>query len=185
MKSNLEIEFKSFITKEKYEELIEKLELQDNIFPQTNHYFDNENFDIINDKMVLRIRQKPNNYKLTSKCHQEPGAFETHIFISEDEAKNMFENGFDANIIGIDHKVTKICDLTTYRAKTPYLNGILFVDKSVYYGHTDYEIEFEVDSFEQGKLEFQTLLKKFDIPFVESISKSKRAYKGYRESLNK
>ncbi len=184
MKNNFEIEFKTLITKDKYDDLLGMLNLENNIFPQTNHYFDTKDLEIINNKMVLRIRQKKHNYKLTSKGHLDPGAFETHIFLDEDQALDMLKNGFDANIIGIDKQVQKVCELTTFRASTPYKNGTLFLDMSVYYGHVDYEIEFEVDSFEQGKIEFEQMLKEFDIPFVESISKSKRAYQGYKEVKN-
>ena len=176
MTSNKEIEFKTLITKEKYEELVKIFDLADNIFAQTNFYFDTENEDIINNKSVLRIRQKGEQFKLTLKSHAEVGADETHIFLNKTQALDMLENGFNASLIGFDAFVKKIAELTTYRVRTPYKNGIIFFDKSVYYGHVDYEIEYEVDYVDQGQIDFNAFLNEYNIPFKESIRKSKRAY---------
>lgn len=176
MTVNKEIEFKTFITQEKYEELVDAFDLSNNVFPQTNFYFDTEDESVIRNKSVLRIRQKGEKYKLTLKSHAEIGANETHLFITKEQAIEMLENGFDATIIGFPGYVNKIAELTTHRVRTTYKNGIIFFDKSVYYGHVDYEIEYEVDSVEQGELDFEAFLKEYNVPFVESIRKSKRAY---------
>ena len=177
IKRNLEIEFKTQITKEMYDYLVKKFNLEGNVFAQTNHYFDTPNLDLINQKLVLRIREKGDNYKLTSKSHSEKGAWETHIFLTYDEAKKMLDEGFNASIIQLDYDVKKVAELTTYRVTTAYRNGKIFFDKSVYYGNTDYEIEYEADSIEQGKKDFAQFLKENNIPYIPSISKSKRAYK--------
>lgn len=181
MKHNLEIEFKSFITKEKYEELLQTFQLENNVFVQTNHYFDTSNLDLSDEKIVLRIRQKGTNYKLTSKSHSDQGAFETHILLNELQANDMLRDGFDANMININYTVHKISELSTHRVSTSYKNGIIFFDKSVYYGKIDYEIEYEADSMEQGQKDFEQFLKEFNIPFVKSISKSNRAYAKLKE----
>ncbi len=173
---NKEIEFKTFITEEKYNFLIQKFELDNNIFPQTNFYFDTEDTKLMNEKTVLRIRQKGENFKITKKTRAEVGADETHILISKEKALNLLENGFDARIIGLPYYVNKIAELTTYRASIPYKDGTLFFDKSVYYGHVDYEIEYEVDDVNQGKKDFAQFLKNYDITYKESIRKSKRAF---------
>lgn len=173
---NKEIEFKTFITEEKYNFLIQKFELDNNIFPQTNFYFDTEDTKLMNEKTVLRIRQKGENFKITKKTRAEVGADETHILISKEKALNLLENGFDAKIIGLPYYVNKIAELTTYRASIPYKDGTLFFDKSVYYGHVDYEIEYEVDDVNQGKKDFSQFLNNYDITYKESIRKSKRAF---------
>ena len=173
---NKEIEFKTFITEEKYNFLIQKFELDNNIFPQTNFYFDTEDTKLMNEKTVLRIRQKGENFKITKKTRAEVGADETHILISKEKALNLLENGFDARIIGLPYYVNKIAELTTYRASIPYKDGTLFFDKSVYYGHVDYEIEYEVDDVNQGKKDCAQFLKNYDITYKESIRKSKRAF---------
>ena len=131
---------------------------------------------LLEEKTVLRIRQKGNNYKLTKKTRAEVGADETHILISCDKAKDFIKNGFDAKIIGLPYKVSYQCELTTHRASTPYKDGTLFLDKSEYYGHVDYEIEYEVDDVKQGQEDFNNFLEKNNIVFKESIRKSKRAF---------
>ncbi len=176
MRHNLEIEFKTSITKEKYEELLKQFDLENNVFKQTNHYFDTANLDLVDKEVVLRIRQKGNKFKLTSKSHSEQGAFETHVLINEVDAASMLIDGFDANIINLPHYVRKVSELSTFRVSTAYKNGIIFFDKSVYYGKTDYEIEYEADSYEQGQKDFESFLNEYNIKLVPSIRKSFRAY---------
>ncbi len=173
---NKEIEFKTFITKEQYEKLLDEFGLDNNVFAQTNHYFDTEDTKLIDEQTVLRIRQKGNNYKITKKTRAKVGADETHILISKEKAEDILKNGFDASIIGLPYFVHKVAELTTYRVSTPYKNGTLFFDKSEYYGHVDYEIEYEVDDVKEGTLDFQRFLDEHEIVYKESIRKSKRAY---------
>ncbi|MGM9968779.1 MAG: CYTH domain-containing protein [Anaeroplasma sp.] len=176
MYKNKEIEFKTFITQKDYEMLITEFGLDNNIFKQTNYYFDTDDTKLMNDKTVLRIRQKGNNFKLTKKTRAEIGADETHILISKEKALELLSNGFDAKLIGLPYFVHKIAELTTYRASAPYKDGTIFFDKSVYYGHIDYEIEYEVDDVNQGTKDFNDFLEHHSIEYKESIRKSKRAY---------
>ena len=177
MSQNLELEFKCFISEAEYNRLMNEFDLNDNVFSQTNHYFDTDDFELHNSNIVLRIREKGPNFKLTKKVRaKEQGSIETHVFLTPEEAKKMLEEGFDASIIGINKKVHYVCHLTTYRARTPYGNGTLFLDKSVYYGHTDYELEFEADEWTHGKEEFKKFLKARNIKQQPVINKSTRAF---------
>ena len=176
MNMNKEIEFKTFINEDVYNKLINDFGLDNNVFAQTNHYFDTDDTKLLQEQTVLRIRQKGNNFKITKKTRAEVGADETHIFISKEKAEDILEHGFDASIIGLPYFVHKIAELTTYRVSTPYKNGTLFFDKSVYYGKTDYEIEYEVDEVNEGLKDFKQFLDSYQIEYKESIRKSKRAY---------
>ncbi len=176
MKKNVEIEFKTFITEEEYLSLLEEFGLENNIFKQTNHYFDTEDTKLINEQIVLRIREKGPNFKLTKKVRGNIGADETHLFITKDQAEKLINEGFNASIIGLPYDVKKVCELTTYRASAPYKDGTIFFDKSVYYDKIDYEIEYEVDDIKEGKKIFNDFLKSHNIKYVESIRKSKRAF---------
>ena len=176
MNQNKEIEFKTLITKEQYYALLEEFNLSNNIYTQINHYFDTVNTDLIQEQTVLRIRQKGNNYKLTKKTRALVGADETHIFLSKEKALEMLENGFDANIIDLPYKVSKVAELTTYRVSSHYKNGRIFFDRNVYYGKEDYEIEYEVDEINQGIKDFKAFLDSHGIEYKESIRKSKRAF---------
>ena len=176
MTKNIEIEFKTFISEDVYNNLIKEFELENNIFSQTDYYFDTEDTILMQEKTVLRIRQKGSNYKLTKKTRAEVGADETHLLISKEQAENFLQNGFDAKIINLPYYVKNIAQLTTHRASTPYKNGTLFLDKSEYYGKVDYEIEYEVDEEKEGLKDFKNFLDSHNITFKESIRKSKRAY---------
>lgn len=176
MTVNKEIEFKTLITKEQYEKLLKDFNLENNIFTQTNYYFDTEDAKLLQEKTVLRIRHKNNSYKLTKKTRASVGADETHILLCKEKACELLENGFDASIIGLPYFVKNISKLTTHRASCPYKDGTLFLDRSEYYGNVDYEIEYEVDEVEQGKKHFNEFLIENNITYKESIRKSKRAY---------
>lgn len=177
MYTSLEIEFKTKISKEEYEKLIELYNLKDKVFTQTNYYFDTPSHSLINQGIVLRIREKAHNIKLTSKTPQETGLLERHIVLEKTEAYKMIENGFDASIIEINEFVKNIATLKTYRAKMNYKSGILFFDMNTYYDEIDFEIEFESNNEELGLIEFNEFLNEHNITFVKMSSKSARAYK--------
>ncbi len=178
MKTNMELEFKSIITKEQYEALIKEFDLENNIYAQTNYYFDTPDYKLKQMHTVLRIRQKGSNYKLTKKEHgvHENEASESHIFLQEKQALKLLHEGFNALILDLPYDVENVCELTTYRCKTPYKDGTLFFDRSVYYGNVDYEVEYEVSDIKQGLKDFKEFLQLNNIEYKEPIRKSNRAY---------
>src|SRR5690606_38236218 len=161
MHFNVEIEFKTQISKDQYETLIEAFSLENNVFKQTNHYFDTANLDLNHQSMVLRIRQKRDKYKLTLKSQNEHGAFAYHVLLTEEQALDMKKNGFYTKNFfeQIDFFVTYQTSLDNFRASTPYEGGTLFLDYNEYCGVTDYEIEYEVDHYETGAQIFNEFLK--------------------------
>lgn len=178
MKTNIEIEFKTPLEEKQYNDLLQLLELENNIFKQTNFYFDSDDLHFRNNKIVLRIRKKGDHfYKITSKSHSDQGAYEQHVLLDEQEAISMIENGFNTkNFFDIDVNVKLVGSLDNYRVSTPYKDGELFLDKCVYYGITDHELEYEVDNFDIGKKHFEEFLKQHNIVQKPSIRKSERIY---------
>ena len=69
MYTSVEIEFKTEISKEEYEKLINLYDLKDKISSQINYYFDTQKHELINKKIVLRIREKSYNIKTGSFCN--------------------------------------------------------------------------------------------------------------------
>lgn len=171
MKTNIEIEYKSLLDKETYQKLLKIFRLEDKIYEQTNYYFDDEKKTLKKDKIVLRIRKKNVSIKLTKKSTYGDNILEESIYLKDDEAQNMIKNGFDASMIKINTYVKNIGTLKTLRAKCPYKNGTLFLDKNEYNGITDYELEYEASSDITGESEFQEILNEFNIPFKKSQSK--------------
>ncbi|MDR2822606.1 MAG: CYTH domain-containing protein [Acholeplasmatales bacterium] len=181
MKVNKEIEFKCQITEEKYLELINLYQLENNIFRQTNFYFDTDDFLLMQKHIVLRIRKKSEKYyKITLKSEslEEIANFEKHYLLnSPEKAIELITNGFEVNTFfkEINYKVYLRAQLDNYRVSIPHEVGQLFFDKCEYYGKTDYEIEYEVDDYIEGQKVFARFLKSHQIPFVATQRKSVRA----------
>lgn len=175
-RTNLEIEMKCFVGEEQYNSLLQEFNLLDDVHAQTNYYFDTDNLDLQNNKIVLRIRQKGEQYKLTSKSKGVDGNIENHVYITKEEALAMLKNGFDAKIINLPYHVKNLCRLTTYRASCQYKCGKLFLDKSTYGNKTDFEIEFEVTDKSEGEKVFDEFLSSHNITKTIPISKCKRAF---------
>jgi len=180
MTKNIEIEFKTVISEEKYNELLHHFDLENNIFKQVNHYFDTDDYDLNSQSIVLRIRHKgPGRFKITLKCQGEKENYENHVFINEEKANELIENGFNTNDFfdGIgEHFVTFKVSLDNYRVSTPFENGTLFLDRCDYCGTTDYEIEFESNDYDEGKKIFDRFIKEQNITFKTAKRKSERAF---------
>lgn len=175
--SNMEIEFKTSIEKDKYLELLELFNLEDNIYKQTNFYFDTDNLTLSNNKTVLRIRKRGGRYKVTLKRQSDVGAFENHVFITEEQATDMIKNGFNSKLFfdDIDYDVKFLASLDNYRASVPYLDGTLFLDKCDYHNIVDYEVEYEYYNFNEGEKIFKDLLDEHNIKYIKTKRKSEKA----------
>jgi len=179
MTKNIEIEFKTGLTEEKYRELLAKFKLENNIFKQVNHYFDTDDYILNQQKIVLRIRQKSDtHYKVTLKSQSEQGAFESHVLLHPDQAKDMIENGFNTKDFfeDIDYFVTFKVSLDNYRVSTPYEGGTLFLDRCDYCNVIDYEVEYEVNDYHQGQKLFLKFLDDYGIKQMPTRRKSERAF---------
>lgn len=177
MYTSLEIEFKSELTQQEYEDIISRFKLEGKSYTQTNFYFDTKGYELYKNHIILRIRKKEHSVKLTAKIKQDVGTLERHIILDDDKAIEMIEKGFNAEIIGLDYNVFNFAKLTTERIKIPYKSGMLFFDKNTYYDTVDYEVEFEADDEVKGKEEFNDFLTENNLKFKKLSSKSTRAYK--------
>lgn len=176
MAMNLEIEFKCPINEDKYNALIKDFGLENNVFKQTNFYFDTKDKQFQKEGTVLRIRHKqPNHFKVTLKTKTPQGALESHVFLNQKQAEEMISKGFNVkSFFDIDRDVILFGKLDNYRVSTPYKDGELFFDKVEYFGHVDFEVEYEVDNYDQGKLDFDEFLKLHKIEVKPPVRKSNR-----------
>ena len=172
MKKELEIEFKTELTENEYNLI---LPLFNDCYYQTNNYFDTINRDLLNQRIVCRIREKNNLYELTFKTKNKVGVNEYNQIISKETFDEYINNGFNA-----DYDFIKIDDLkflaknTTLRYELE-LNGQLFcLDKVFIKDLIHYELEMETPNYEQGLIEFNKFLSKYNIEYKKCISKSKR-----------
>ena len=179
MNHNKEREFKTVIPKTHYDAIIAKFKLEDNVFLQTNHYFDTENLDLSKQDIVLRIRQKGDRFfKVTIKKQHPEEAFESHVLLTKQQALAMLKDGFNTSQFfeHIHYDVHYKTSIDNFRASLPYHNGVMFIDQCVYCGKTDYELEYEVNDEIEGFINFDKFLKSFDISFEKTRRKSDRAF---------
>ena len=180
MTKNIEIEFKTVITKEKYLGLLKHFDLENNIFKQVNHYFDTDDYELNANSIVLRIRQKgESRFKVTLKSQGEKEAYENHVFISKEQAQDMIQNGFNTQDFfdNIENKFVRfVVSLDNYRASIPYQGGTLFLDRCDYCNTVDYEIEFEFNTYDEGKQIFDQFLVDQHIELIPTKRKSERAF---------
>lgn len=184
MSTNLEIEYKSLLSLAEYDQL--KL-LFSHITPvrQTNHYLDSPDLKLRKKKLALRIRTFDHDAEMTLKVPQEVGNIEYNIALSLEEAQFLLSEKsltcgttdlteifdlLDERDVPID-EITVIGSLTTLRYEQALAIGLCALDKNEYLGHTDYELELEVEDNLQGKKDFFDFLEKNKIEYRFSKSK--------------
>lgn len=146
MISQIEIEYKTLLTKTQYLELINKYKLNNNIKKQINYYFDTTDYKLYKEKKLIRVRQKEKNFflykKETIKNHVTK---ETKIQITSNEFDSYLKNGIKNHLL-VNFDVFYIGSLTTYRTSFKYKNVEIFLDYNLYLDKEDYELECEVTS---------------------------------------
>ncbi|ATH95076.1 hypothetical protein ACH95_06335 [Bacillus glycinifermentans] len=183
MSQELEIEFKNMLTKEEFEQLKSYYQFtQDQFVAQHNHYYDTAAFSLKEKGAALRIREKQGRHVLTLKEPAPVGLTETHQTLPSKPDFEHFHipkgHVFDRlQDLGIEPgDLGYFGTLTTDRAEKKLPEGLIVLDHSRYLQVEDYEIEFEVADYEQGKLDFAKLLKTFGIPKRDTKNKIVRFY---------
>lgn len=179
MTQEVEIEFKSMLTKDEYEKLIQAYKLENQVRWQANDYFDTPSFQLKKQGAALRIREKKHGQVLTLKQPNEVGLLETHSSITEEEAEDLFKYGIihDDQMkqalapFQLNAALEHLGRLETNRAEHQTEDGLLVLDESHYLETTDYEIEFEVTNEEAGKRAFERLLAEHGLPYRPAKNK--------------
>lgn len=195
MSTNNEIEFKQILNQDTYSKIYELYFKNRSPFKQTNFYIDTENFKLKKHQAALRIRVKDDMYEMTLKIPAEVGLTEYNHSVNIEpkldmslqlsqlpkDIKNILEHDF--NILENELKV--LGNLTTYRLETDYQNELLVLDKSEYLGKTDYELEFEVHSYDEGYSKFKSLLQHFNLQHQKPLNKVQRFFQEKQNVSNK
>ena len=167
MSQEVEIEFKNMLTKDEYHTLLKAYELgEEDIKTQTNDYFDTKGFLLREKGAALRVRNKNNTLFLTLKEPASEGLLETHQSITQDtydfiKSKGQLPAGEVQDQLyklGIHTELVHLGSLTTHRAERTTDSGLLVLDHSEYLTREDFELEFEVTNYEEGKRAFHDLL---------------------------
>ncbi len=188
MSEQIEIEFKNLLSSEEFTQLTQYFKIKpEHFIVQKNHYFDTATFDLKKYTSALRIREKNSSFEMTLKqpLEHQKGLLETNWDIDPHTAKQIIKDGGipDSQIseriknLNINpDEIRYFGTLTTKRVELPYKSGLLVLDNSSYFQIEDYEVEFEVDNFEQGKEEFEQLLSEAGIPVRPTMNKVQRFY---------
>lgn len=186
MHTNTEVEFKTLLTKEEYERLLEKFKGNRSDY-QTNHYFDTPRFSLKALDASLRVRER-DELEMTLKRKKGYSMQETTIPIDQDAFNEIKATGIApeseirvelAALIG-NQKLVNFLSLSTLRMYMPFKTGVLFIDKSDYLGMTDYELEYEAKTYSGGKKEFIQIISELEIQYKKSDKKIKRAYNAFK-----
>ncbi len=188
MDSFLEIEFKNMLDADKYNYFLNFFNCSAlNCIKQVNYYFDTLDSTLKKNDMGLRIRNiLDKEYILTLKVSQEIGKLEIeqhltkegfNTFLATSSIKHLSGNtiSYLKEILNINDLLLTV-DFTTFRYEIPSNFGVFMLDKTVYKNHVDFEIELEVESYEDGLKAFNNFLKLHNIPFIEANTKLARAF---------
>lgn len=194
MSTNNEIEFKQLLSKANYQDIYDKYFLGEKAFSQTNYYIDTLNFDLKSHQSALRIRVKNNAYEMTLKVPAEIGLleynFETNIepkLNKQIESQDLPEDILDQLLnMGIDiDSLIILGDLTTERIEKEIDGNLLVLDKNRYLAFEDFELEYEVDDYNEGLIQFKSILNQFNIKHEMPNNKVQRFFnRKYKLSNN-
>ena len=186
MEENLEIEFKVLIDQDTFDQIINDHHI-DATYQQTNYYLMHPKLTEL--KYMLRIREKQGQYELTLKQPQTRGNLETNLTISETTKKMILDHQLVNNDIfallkpyGLDSTMFKTdCFLTTTRHEIKTPTGLICLDFNQYNGINDYELEYEVYDFHQGRQAFLDFIAQYQLSYTNSCpSKIKRLMDSFK-----
>lgn len=196
MSTNIEIEAKALVSESEYKVLINLFkEEAKKIYSQTNYYIDSHKRVLKSIGVALRIRQIGCENVLTLKTPLSEGLLEKSQSLTEEQfddlkAGKTFPKGEINRVLtmlGIEvNDLRIITSLTTDRIDITIKDGTMSLDKNIYSGITDYEVEVEYNSLAQAEEILKDILSKNGIEYIRNFrSKQMRAIEAYIEKNNK
>jgi|SRR5690625_3321611 len=185
MSQQIEIEYKTMLTKKEFIQLLNNLPFPRQPITQINHYFETEQFDLKRHRSALRIREKGQHYTLTLKQPHEKGILETNDSLTDEEANSWLRGKPipQKNIMKQLHKIGIAEDKLRYYGSlkteryTFEKDGIYYMlDKSFYNDKIDYELEIEAPSKNKGIKALYKLLREQHIEERTAITKIERFF---------
>jgi len=188
MSTNVEIEAKILVTAEEFDKICVFLGVsaQDAV-AQTNYYIDTTTSELRKYGFSLRVRERRNQFTLTLKSPLAEGTLEKNQPIGPRELHELRENGrfptgtvtdFLRSLGFPVEQLTIRTQLTTWRIETTYEDRSLSLDKNVYSGITDYEVESEQSAIALAAETLKKLCQATGITYrPNKISKHARALK--------
>jgi|SRR5690625_2909114 len=181
----IEIEFKNNLTKTEYTFLKRKWFLNEQPITQINHYFETNDFQLKEKGAALRIREKNNFFVATLKEDKSNYLLETHLPLSKKEylawikGHIFIKDALQERLTELNININELNYrgyLMTHRLQLVKDQMTIVLDRSVYNGLEDYEIELEADDEQVGKAYFQKLLLENNIEIKPTKNKIERFF---------
>ena len=185
MATNNEIEFKQLLTEKQYNVIHKTYFNEIEPFKQTNFYIDTPDFDLKNHKSALRIRVKDEYLEMTLKIPAEVGLteynFETHVVpeLNKPIPEQSLPSEIADQLTKMDIDLTNLIilgSLKTERLEKEINGNLLVLDKSTYLDFEDFELEYEVEDYDEGLIQFKSILEKFDMKHEIPANKVQRFF---------
>lgn len=185
MATNNEIEFKQLLTEKQYNVIHKTYFNEIEPFKQTNFYIDTPDFDLKDHKSALRIRVKDEYLEMTLKIPAEVGLteynFETHVVpeLNKPIPEQSLPSEIADQLTKMDIDLTKLIilgSLKTERLEKEINENLLVLDKSTYLDFEDFELEYEVEDYDEGLIQFKSILEKFDMKHEIPANKVQRFF---------
>ncbi|MEB7753108.1 CYTH domain-containing protein [Staphylococcus pseudoxylosus] len=185
MATNNEIEFKQLLTESQYNVIHKTYFNEIEPFKQTNFYIDTPDFDLKDHKSALRIRVKDDYLEMTLKIPAEVGLteynFETHVVpeLNKTIPKQLLPSEIAEQLTKMDINLTELIilgSLKTERLEKEINGNLLVLDKSTYLDFEDFELEYEVEDYDEGLIQFKSILEKFDMKHEIPANKVQRFF---------
>ncbi|MGW7861674.1 CYTH domain-containing protein [Staphylococcus xylosus] len=185
MATNNEIEFKQLLTEKQYNVIHKTYFNEIEPFKQTNFYIDTPDFDLKEHKSALRIRVKDEYLEMTLKIPAEVGLteynFETHVVpeLNKPIPEQSLPSEIADQLTKMEIDLTKLIilgSLKTERLEKEINGNLLVLDKSTYLDFEDFELEYEVEDYDEGLIQFKSILEKFDMKHEIPANKVQRFF---------
>lgn len=188
MALNIECEERIMLSEEEYHKILTPIMRGDadaKFIIQKNDYIDTLDHFLKNNHMVLRIRTVlMGPTELTLKIKDPNGDKEYNeylpvIALDNFYTKGIFPEGEIRNIIismGKNvHELKVLTSLETRRYEEKFVDHLLVLDKNIYNGIEDYNLEIEAESMEVAKAKMEEYCQKYNLKYIPCKSKSRRA----------
>ncbi|WP_331836532.1 CYTH domain-containing protein [Erysipelothrix piscisicarius] len=175
MKQHLEIEYKTQLTQDEFNHILNSFPFKDPKY-QENTYYDTPKGSLFKQHSMCRIRTIGNIHEFTLKVPQEEGVLEYEVILNEkslmDERIIDFLNEKDIDVNTME--VTAFSNTVRYEYSDIY--GVWCLDYTRFLNNSDYELEYELhESNEKAYPHYLDTLQLLGIQYKPSKPKYLRA----------
>ncbi len=137
-----ENEFKIMLDKEQYDKLLCLYDFK--TFTQINHYYDTEELEMSERRVTVRVRELDGEYFLQMKLPTNKEFSRTELSRKVTTPADIITGSELSALAGGEFPDVKYLGaLTTVRSVWKFDGGEIDLDRSDYFGKTDYELEIE------------------------------------------